>query len=208
MDGIPHNLDENSERNYKINELITIMFKMVKQLKKQKSKLATTLKYLMNMCYGTSMIKSQFIKTKYTSNVDKKVEEMYPFIAKYSFKSDKTGFVATVNTFHPHFNHVQFAKSILDNYHKKVDELSKLVRVFYYNIDSFLINENDYNKLVDLGKIGNNLGQFKLICVFNEVVFKSARKWMGLLDNNEIYCRPKNLIEKYNFEEFRDANLK
>jgi hypothetical protein len=132
---------------------------------------------------------------------------MYPFIDKYSYKIDKTGFVTTVNTFHPHFNHVQFAKSILDNYHKKVDELSKLVRVFYYNIDSFLINENDYNKLVDLGKIGNNLGQFKLVCVFKEVVFKSARKWMGLKDDGEIYCRPKNLIDEYSFEEFKNLIL-
>jgi hypothetical protein len=173
------------------------------------------------------MIKAKHIKTKYTSNVDKMVDDNYPIVAKYSYRrspedslnprtngssrfkespnrNDKEGFVTTVNTFHPHFNHVQFAKSILDNYHKKVEELSKLVTIYYYNIDAFIIDEDDYNKLVGLGMIGENLGQFKVESVFDELVFKSPRTWMGLMENGEIYCRPKSLINKYNYEEFKN----
>jgi hypothetical protein len=205
MEGIPHNLDSNSGVNTKIKELINIMFEAIKILKRQGSPIAITIKFMMNSCFGFSMKKPKYIKTKFSTNVDSRVEEMNPFVAKYSYREGgKEGFVSTVNSFHPHFNHIQFAKSILDNYNKKVEELEKLVKIYYYNIDAFIVDEEGFNKLVELDYIGDNMGQFKVEAIFNEIVFESARKWMGLLEDGDIYCRPKKLSEKIDFDEFKN----
>jgi hypothetical protein len=204
MEGIPHSLEKDSEVNYKIKELIQKMFTIVQNLKRQNCKLASTIKFMMNSCFGYSMRKPKYIKTKYSSNVNGKVEEMLPFVAKYSYKKGNEGFVTTVNSFHPHFNHVQFAKSILDTYNKKIEELEKLVKIYYYNIDAFIVNENDYNKLKELGYIGDNLGQFRVESIFIQAVFETPRKWTAITDEGNIYCRPKKLIDKISFEEFKN----
>jgi hypothetical protein len=205
MNGIPHTLEKDSEVNNKIKELIQKMFKIVQNLKRQGCKLAITIKFMMNSCFGYSMKRAKFIKTKYSSNVNGRVEEMYPFVAKYSYKNESNdGFVTTVNSFHSHFNHVQFAKSILDNYNKKIEELEKIVKIYYSNIDAFIVNESDFLKLVELGMIGDSMGQFKVEATFDELVFESARKWMGLLEDGSIYCRPKKLNENIDFEEFKN----
>jgi hypothetical protein len=226
IDGIPLTLDVSGERNYRINDLIQKLFDIRKKLKDSGSKLAYTIKFMMNSCFGFSMKKSKHITTKYSTNVDSRVDEMFDFVAKYTYKDNgtisdgansvstntvdadevgKEGFVTTLNTFHPHFNHVQHAKVILDNYWINVKEIMDFVDVLYWNIDAFLVNEEDYNKLLDIGMIGEDLGQLKVECVFDEVVFKSARCWMGILDNGETYCRPRNLIEKYSFSEFKSS---
>jgi hypothetical protein len=207
IDGIPLTLDSSGERNYRINDLIQKLFTIRKTLKDSGSKLAITIKFMMNSCFGFSMQKSKYITTKYSTNVDVGIDEIFDFVAKYSYKdaarTHGEGFVTTVNTFHPHFNHVQFAKVILDNYWLNVEGIMDFVDVLYWNIDAFLVNEEDYTKLLEIGMIGDDLGQLKVECVFDEVVFESARRWMGLLENGDIYCRPKNLLDKYNFNTFK-----
>jgi hypothetical protein len=148
------------------------------------------------------------IETKFSTNVDGKVEDLYPFVAKYSYRDDsKEGFVSTVNSFHSHFNHVQFGKSILDNYQKKVEELEKLVDIHYYNVDAFIIDEFDFHNLQEEGYIGDCIGQFKIEAIFTEVCFKSPRSWMGLCGDGSVFCRPRKLIEKTSFEEFKNNVL-
>jgi hypothetical protein len=206
MTGIPHNLEPDSPINTKITELIKSMYYVVTILKARgDDKLARTVKGLMVVCYGDSIKKPKSFKNKFTSNVETKVEEQYQYVAKWSnVNNGKTGFVTTINNFRPHFNHVQFGKLILDNYHKKVQELEQLVNILYYNIDAFLIDESDYNKLLELGYIGDEMGQLKVETIFTEVCFKSQRKWMGRCVDGSIYCRPTKLIEKTSFEEFKN----
>lgn len=106
-----------------------------------------------------------------------------------------TGFVDTVNSFVPHFTTPQFALDILTNFNKKIDEISKIVNVYYFNIDSILIDESDYNKLNELGYINDNLGGFKIEHVFTEIAIKSSKIFVGtLIDGCKFYhCANKNV---------------
>jgi hypothetical protein len=154
------------------------------------------------------MKKSKDFTTKYSEDVMAKVDREFPYVVKYNFVKGKAGYVSTLNTFHPHFNHVQFTKLILDNFHKKVKELEKLVKIYYYNIDAFIIDESGYQTLVEHGMIGENMGQLKVIEVFEEVVFESSRKFMAICKDGSVYCRPKKLINKTNFNDFKNSVLK
>jgi hypothetical protein len=206
MTGIPLTLEPDSKVNTKIKDLIETMYYVVTRLKKLgDDKLAKTVKGLMNVSYGDSYRKAKNFTTKPSSNVKSRVNEVYPYVAKYQFNADnKTGFVTTINSFRPHFNHVQFAKLILDNYHEKVKELEKLVKILFYNVDAFIINESDYLKLRDLGYIGDGLGQFKIEAIFDEVYFEGPRKFMAKMECGDVFCRPRKLIEKMMFEEFKN----
>ena len=42
-------------------------------------------------------------------------------------------------------------------------------KIYYYNVDAVLIDEEDCNKLVLLGYVGPKLGQFKVLHVFTEI---------------------------------------
>ena len=68
-----------------------------------------------------------------------------------------------------------------------MNEIKSLVNVFYENIDAILIDENDYNKLLKLGYIGDKLGQFKIEHVFNEIAIKSSRKYVAKLDDGNTF---------------------
>jgi hypothetical protein len=135
MTGIPTDLDGDT-LNTKIKELIDKMFIIVKSLKKKGSKLKDTVKLLMNSCYGYSMKKPKHYSTKYSENVVEKVEREFPFVVKYNITNGDAGFVSIIDTFHQHFNHVQFTKLILDNYHEKVEELERLVKIYTFTIST------------------------------------------------------------------------
>ena len=79
----------------------------------------------------------------------------------------------------------QFAREVLNNYHTKIEAIRKLCKIYYENIDAILIDEDDYNKLVSLGYVGNDLGMFKIEHVFTEIAIMSSRKFVATLDNNE-----------------------
>lgn len=157
--------------------------------------MATTLKFMMNSCYGYSIRRPKIIKRKYTNNVNNYVNTFAPYVAGYNYVGNNTGFVDTVNSFVPHFTTPQFALDILTNFNKKINEISQLVHVWYYNIDSILIDEDDYNKLNKLGYINENLGGFKIEHIFNEIAIKSAKLFVGtLVDGTRFYhCAKKNI---------------
>ena len=68
-----------------------------------------------------------------------------------------------------------------------MDEVKRLVNVYYENVDALLINESDYNKLVDLGYIGDKLGKFKVEKVFTEIAIKSSKRYVATLENGDKY---------------------
>jgi hypothetical protein len=179
-------------------------------------KLATTVKCMMVTAYGSSFTKPKSFSNKYTTNVGKRIEEFAPYVAKYKLngpsglssfaatEDGQSGYVATINSFRPHFNHVQFTKLILDNYQNKVKELEGIVNILYYNVDSFLVNELDFMALEEAGFVGEDMGKLKIVEVFEEVIFERPRKWMARCEDGSYYARPKKLLETTTFEQFRN----
>ena len=183
--------------NTKIKELIETLYEYrIKAKKSGNDKLAITLKFLMNSCWGFSIQKPKIIKHKYAKNVNNYIDTFSPFVIKYKYNSDKvSGFVDTINPFVIHYSFPQFAKSVLDEFHNMMNKIKKIVNVLYENIDAILISESDYQKLVNLGYVGDKLGQFKIEHVFNEIAIKSQRKFIGTLENGDKYyhCVNKNI---------------
>ena len=103
-----------------------------------------------------------------------------------------SGFVDTVNSFVPHYTIPQFARSVLIEFNKIMNEVKQLVTVYYENVDAILISESDYNKLVKLGYVGNELGKFKIEHIFTEIAIKSSKRYVATLeDGSKFYHVPK-----------------
>jgi len=131
---------------------------------------------MMTSCWGFSIRRPKVIKHKFVKNINEYIDTYAPFIIKYKFNDDAvSGFVDSINPFVPHFTVPQFARSVLNEFKSMMDEIKKIVTVYYENIDAILINESDYNKLMSLGYIGNELGKFKIEQVFTEIAIKNQR---------------------------------
>ena len=100
-----------------------------------------------------------------------------------------------------HYYYPQNAKTLLDNYHEKMNKISEIVNIMYCNVDSILVTEQDYLKLEALGWIHDDeFGKFRVEHIFEEFAIKSVKKWIGItIDGMEIR-RPNNM--KMNFEDF------
>jgi len=191
INGIPTDLSM-KERNYKINDLIHTLFDLRKQYKQSNPKLATTLKYLMNSCYGFSLRKQKTYKRKYSSNISNYLNNYGNYVfAVYPTSSFNEGFVYSKQSFTTDYNTVQFGADILNNYNNFMDEIRSKVNVIYENIDAILITEDDFKKLQNEGLIGDKLGQFKLEHIFDRFVYKSGRKWQGYFNGELIEKRGK-----------------
>ena len=83
---------------------------------------------------------------------------------------------------------------MMNQYHEFMEKISKLVDVKFWNVDAILVDEVGYNKLKDLGYIGDNLGQFKIEKVFQEIAILSPNRRMGILSDGNLYKCPKILI--------------
>ena len=195
--GIPTTKDANGPLNTKIKDLIKTLYEARLKAKRQgKHKLAITLKFLMSSCWGYSIKRQKIIKHKYTSNVDEYVETFAPFVLKWTYNKDgRSGFVDTINSFVPHFTIPHFAKSVLDTFNEKMNEVKSLVNVHYQNVDAILISESDYNKLVNLGYVGDQLGQFKIEHIFTEFALKNGKQYVSTLENGErfYHCVKKDI---------------
>ena len=189
VDGIPYTLhSDESEMNTKIVDLIHTLYDIRKKAKAEGNvKLATTLKFMMSSCYGYSMKRPSIIKNKYTNDVNKCIDEFAPYIVSYKYNEDHiTGKVTMINPYVPSFNYVQFAKRILDNYNTLMTNIKSQVNVLFENIDAILVTEDDFNKLKQLGYVGDALGQFKIDKVFTDIHFVTPRKWYATcLDGSE-----------------------
>ena len=93
------------------------------------------------------------------------------------------------------YSYPQFAREVLNNYHNKMNEIRKICKIYYENIDAILIDENDYNKLVKLNYVGNELGKFKIEHIFTEIAITSSRKFVATLEdgNKLIHCPKKDI---------------
>ena len=157
------------------------MFDLREKAKREgKEKLAKTIKFIMNSTWGYSISKPKVIKNKYVNNVDFYSKKYDRFVLKVNGH-----FVQTVNSFVPHYISPQFAKSVLDEYNKFFNYIKSIVPVFYENIDAILTNEEGYNKLNEMGLIGESMGKFKLDKIFKEIAVISDRRYVATTINNE-----------------------
>ena len=185
VESIPTGENGDGVPNTRIKELIQTLYDIRKQ---SNPKLAKTLKCMMNSCYGYSIRRPKTVKRKYAKNVNKLIDEMEQFIYKYSYENNgESGWVSLIESFVPHFTCPQFAKSVLDTFRKKMEEVKALVNVYYQNIDAVLISEDDYNKLLRLGYIGDKLGMFKIEKIFDEIAIMSSKKYVAKLEDGSIF---------------------
>ena len=152
---------------------------------------------MMTSSYGCSIRKPRMIKTKFSDNVDKAIEDYGQFISGYCYKNCKNGLVSKVQGFCPHFNYPQLTCLIMNNYHKFMEKISKEINILFVNIDARLLNENDYKKLSELGNVGEELGQFKIEKEFKEIAILSPKKRMGILKDNIPFVCLKDLDIDY-----------
>lgn len=176
--GIPN--PSNTGANTKIAELINEMYqKRVEAKEKGNIKLARTIKFIMCSCYGQSIAKPKRIKHKYSENIKGTLNNQGVFVSSYEDKP--AGFVSIIQPYVEHYNYPQFAKVILDGFRNKVKELEGIVNILFRNIDAFVVNEADYNKLKQLGYVHpTELGKLKVEHVFSSMRFTNKMKWIGI----------------------------
>jgi hypothetical protein len=183
MTHIPTGPSANGPANRKISELIRLMYNKRIEMRSINPKLSKTIKFIMNSCYGTSIQKPKIIKHKYSTNISGTIDNQGDFVI--STEAGNEGFVNIIQPYVEHYSHPHFAKVILDGFQQKVQEIKSIVNVLFQNIDAFIVNESDYNKLVELGYIHpTELGKLKVEHVFKSVRFYSKMKWIGINEDN------------------------
>ena len=89
-----------------------------------------------------------------------------------------SGFVNILQPYVEHYSFPQFAKVILDGFNNKMQEIKSIVNVLFQNIDSIVVNERDYNKLLELGYVHpTELGKLKVEHIFTSMRFYNKMRW-------------------------------
>ena len=178
---------EHSSRGYdvslntKIVELIKKLYNIRKSHKNNTIK--KCLKLMMASCWGSSIKRNRLFERKIVNDENQKEQIINKNINHVMEYDENTISILKSITFN--YSYPQFAQRVLENYHKKMDEVRKLVTPFYENIDAILITQSDYEKLIDNGLVGDELGKFKIERVFTEIAIASPRKYVATLENGE-----------------------
>ena len=166
--------------NTKIGELINKMYQCRMDARDNgNNKLARTIKFIMCSCYGKSIAKPVKIKRKWSENIQGTINNQGVLVASYD--NQDAGYVHIIQPYVEHYNYPQFARVILDGFANKVNEIEKIVNILFRNIDAFIVNESDFNKLQQLGYIHpTELGKLKVEHIFTSVTFYNKMKWVGI----------------------------
>ena len=185
----------NGELNTKIKDLISKLYTIRLSLKESNPILSKCIKLMSTSCWGSSITKHRLFKTTKTKNIDTIINKNINTVIEYD-----EDLVRMIKSISFNYSYPQFAREVLNNYHKKINEIRSICKIYYENIDAILIDENDYKKLEDMGYIGNELGKFKIEHVFKEIAIQSSRKFVGMLDNDEMFIHlPKKNIDYNEF---------
>ena len=186
MTHIPAGIDL-KERNTKIAELINVMYnKRLEAKAAGNTKLATTLKFIMCSCYGTSIAKAKTVKHKFSENIQGTINNQGDLVISHENKM--SGFVNILQPYVEHYSFPQFAKVILDGFNNKMQEIKSIVNVLFQNIDAIVVNERDYNKLLELGYIHpTELGKLKVEHIFTSMIFYNKMRWKGINLDGSIF---------------------
>ena len=185
IEGIPTGKCDESgnfkgEMNTRIKELIERLYTIRQQIRTTNPILSRCLKLLSTSCWGYSIKKNRMFKTIKPADKDEFIKSHINYVIEHD--NDIVKMIKSVSF---NYSMPQFAREVLNNYHTKIEGIRKLCKIYYENIDAILIDEDDYNKLVSLGYVGNDLGMFKIEHVFTEIAIMSSRKFVATLDNNE-----------------------
>jgi len=167
--------------NTKIVELIKRMYEIRKS--HNNTTIKKCLKLMLASCWGSSIKRNRIFKRVYAKDEQHKEAIINKNINHVMEYDENTIVMLKSITFN--YSYPQFAQRVLENYHKKMDEVRKLVTPFYENIDAILITQSDYEKLIDNGLVGDELGKFKIERVFTEIAIASPRKYVATLENGE-----------------------
>ena len=201
--GIPDEYGNFFSENTKIVDLINI-FQEARN--KADSKFKITLKSLITSCWGYSIIKPRKYITKHVKDIQAAVNEYGERVASFQFNDDNvSGIIKLEQSFVQHYSYPQFARSVLNNYSDKLNEICSLVKPLYFNIDAFLVTESDYNKLVESNMFGNEIGKLKIEKVFTEFCCVSSKKYVATLDNGEQYF---HCVKWGSYEEIKTLSQK
>ena len=184
MTHIPTGPKGDSQGNTKINDLIKTLYNKRIEAKQQgNTRLATTIKFMMNSAYGASIRKPKLIKHKYSNNIQGTINNQGDLVVSHENKD--AGFVNIVQPYVEHYSYPHFAKVILDGFNNKLNEIKSHVNVLFQNIDAIVVNEADYNKLNELGYIHpTELGKLKVEHVFKSMTFYNKMRWIGINEDN------------------------
>ena len=186
MKSIPTGPEANGPPNTKIAELIQFMYDKRKAPTTSPS-LARTIKFIMCSCYGTSIAKPKTVKHKWSDNIEATIRNQGDFVASHGSNTVQ-GFVNIIQPYVEHYSHPHFAKAILDGFNNAVIQLQNTVNVLFQNIDAFVVNEADYNKLLQLGYVHpTELGKLKVEHVFESMTFYSKMRWYGVNLDGSIF---------------------
>ena len=120
------------------------------------------------------------VKHKWSDNIEATIRNQGDFVASHGSNTVQ-GFVNIIQPYVEHYSHPHFAKAILDGFNSAVIQLQNTVNVLFQNIDAFVVNEADYNKLLQLGYIHpTELGKLKVEHVFESMTFYSKMRWIGI----------------------------
>ena len=202
--------DKNYEfegKNTKIKELLEKLYDIRIKLKKgvfedfkEDPILANTIKYMSNSSWGLSIKRSKRFKKTKPQNKEQFINQNPDFVVEFN-----KDFVKYIKSLNVHYSYPQFAKEVLQNFENKMNEVvGKVKKVYYYNVDAILIDEEDFNKLKVLGYIGEGLGYFKVEHIFKEIAIKSKRRFMGILENGEVFNHQTKNID---FQKFKEGVL-
>ena len=195
IEGIPTGkCDENGifsgELNTKIKELINKLYKIRQHIKESNPTLSKCIKLLSTSCWGSSIKKNRMYKTVKPKDKDNFIASNINYVVEHD-----EDIVKMIKSISFQYSYPQFAREVLNNYHNKMNEIRKICKIYYENIDAILIDENDYNKLVKLNYVGNELGKFKIEHIFTEIAISSSRKFVATLEdgNKLIHCPKKDI---------------
>ena len=180
MQGIPTGPTADGPANTKIKQLIQTFYdKRIEAKQQGNTKFATTLKFMSCSCYVTSITNSKTIKHTFSDNIQGTINNQGDLVASHENKA--AGFVNIVQPYVEFYSHPHFAKTILDGFNNKLNEIKSIVNVLFINIDAIVVNEQDYQKLLALGYIHpTELGKLKVEHVFSEMTFYSKMRWYGV----------------------------
>ena len=195
IEGIPEgkcdvNGNFSGKLNTKIKDLIHKLYNIRQSIKTTNPVLSKCLKLLSTSCWGSSIKRNRMFKTTKPRDKEAFVNSHINYIIEHG--DDVVRMIKSISF---QYSYPQFAREVLTNYNNKMEEIRKLCTIYYENIDAILIDEDDYNKLVGLGLVGNELGKFKIEHIFTEIAIMSSRKFVATLDNGEhlIHCPKKDI---------------
>ena len=168
----------NGELNTRIKDLILKLYKIRQAVKGINPTLARCIKLMSTSCWGSSITKNRLFKTVKSKNPEVLIDKNINTVIEYD-----DSIIRMIKSVTFNYSYPQFAREVLNNYHKKLNEIRSICEIYYENIDAILINEEDFKKLQERGYIGNELGQFKIEHVFKEIAIQSSRKFVGTLED-------------------------